>query len=382
MSTVRVGFIIDSLRPGAGTENQLILLLRSFDRGRITPFVCCLRNESSVSNAEIHCPIRFLDASKKIASLGGLRSIAAARSWVRANCLQLVITFFRDANIVGTLGARWAGVPVVSSRRNLGKGYWHTPSELRLLRFLNHLTYWHVTNSSAVREYTAQEERVDPRRIEVLPNAIDLGIYYPRGEESREQLRYRLGLPDGFLIGCVANLRPIKGVDVLLRAFGGSDLLRKKCHLVLVGSGTEEPALRSLAREFEMEDRVHFLGARTDVQDILRVLDVAALSSHGESSPNAVLEYMASALPVVATAVGGVSELLQAGKGGIVVASGKPEELRKALEALFHSPQMRTDLGQVARRYVEMSFARDQVVERWTRFIEESVKRLRQTSSM
>jgi L-malate glycosyltransferase len=333
------------------------------------PFVCCLRSDAGDPPPGLGYPHDILHVSK-LASLHGIQGLVRARNWMRARALDLIVTFFKDANLVGTIGARLAGVPAISNRRNLGEGYWHTPGELRLLRAINRITTAYIANSEAIREYTIRAEGVKPDAIGVIPNAVDLDRFYPPRGEMRDSCRRRLGVSDGFLIGCVANLRPIKGIDVLLQAFAASDVLRQHGRLVLVGSGPEDVALRKMATELAIMSRVVFLGSREDVPDVIRALDVAVLCSDAESSPNAVLEYMATGLPIVATAVGGVPELLQAGQAGLVVEPRCPEALRNAIETLYKSPDRREALGQTARRRAETEFSPDRVVDCWLRFLE------------
>jgi glycosyltransferase involved in cell wall biosynthesis len=185
------------------------------------------------------------------------------------------------------------------------------------------------------------------------------------------ELRAQLGLPDGFLIGCVANLRPIKGIDVLLRAVGGSDQLRDSCRVVLIGAGPEESALRALAAEQGIGDRVFFLGSRPDIPELLRGLDMAVLASHAESSPNSVLEYMATGLPVVGTSAGGIPELLLPNRAGLVVPPGRPEELGEAIESLLQSPELRAACGREARSRAETEHAPSHILARWTETLEQ-----------
>jgi len=346
-----------------------VLLLQSFDREWVLPFVACLRNGANVAEADIGCPLDVLDIAK-IAPPDGIRGITAMRRWIRGRRLDLLVTFFRDANIFGTLGGRWAGVPVVSSRRNLGRGYWHTPRELFMLRLLNRMTRAYVANSEAVRAYTIETERVSPESITVIPNAIDLARFRPSAVPILPEQRWRLGLPEGFLIGCVANLRPIKGIDVLVRAVGTSEVLRDQVHLVLVGSGPLEGTLRALSAELGIAERVHFFGMRSDVPDILRVLDMAVLCSHAESSPNAVLEYMATGLPVIATNVGGVPELFSSESVGRMVPSGNPGELARAIELFFESPELRSEMGRRARQHTEAQHSIPAVAEKWMQFFD------------
>jgi glycosyltransferase involved in cell wall biosynthesis len=284
-----------------------------------------------------------------------------------------VLTFFRDANIVATLGARWAGVPVVSGRRNLG--YWHTPREIRILRFLNRFTRAFVANSEAVRSETARREGVSRECIRVIPNAVDTERFHPAAPGERERIRVRLGFAaTAPLVGCVANLRPVKGHEVLLDAFAAACAHLPEARLALIGEGPAEASLRERARALGILDRLHFLGLRDDVPDLLRAFDAAVSASHSEGLSNALLEAMASGLPTVATSVGGNTELLEDGLLGTLVPPGDPAAMAIALRDLLTSPDRCRRLGAAARDRVRSRNSPDSVLDAWYRVIESTAR--------
>lgn len=369
---VRAGFAIDLLEPGGGTENQLILLLERMDRARVTPCVACLRPSPYLERLAGDLRVTVLDVHVDRGA-GLVRGIRRARAWTRRERLDVVFTFFRDTNIVATLGARWAGVPVVSGRRNLG--YWHTPREIRILRFLNRFTRLFVANSEAVREQTVRREGVSRERIEVIPNAVDVERFRPAARGERERLRTRLGIPaTAPVIGCVANLRPIKGHDALLEAFAAVCVRMPEARLALVGEGPTEAALRGRAGVLGVLDRVHFLGPRGDVPELLRAFDLAVLASHSEGLSNALLEAMASGLPTVATAVGGNPELLEDGALGLLVPPHDAAAMAAALGDLLASPDRCRQLGAAARERVRARNSPKHVLDAWHRVIESAAR--------
>jgi len=333
---LRVGFVIDTLAPGAGTENQLILLLRHLDRDRVHPSLCCLWENAALDALELDVPVLNL-GFHRIASRRGAAGIRRIRRWARDD-VDVVVTFFRDSNIVGTVGGCWAGVPVISSRRNLG--YWYTRRELMFLRVLNRMTRRFVASSEAVREHTAAVEGV-------------------------------LGLPtDPFLIGCVANLRPVKGHGLLITGFASVRRRLPEARLVLVGEGAEESRLRSMARGLGVGDAVLFLGARLDTAELLRAFDMQVLPSTSEGFSNALLESLACALPCVATDVGGNRELLGDGALGRLVGGRDVRRMGDAMVELASREDLRRELGEASRRHVLLNFAIPVALDRWHRLFE------------
>jgi glycosyltransferase involved in cell wall biosynthesis len=183
----------------------------------------------------------------------------------------------------------------------------------------------------------------------VIPNGIDLPRYQKAASE-RNAWRARHGfLAEDFLVACVGRLEEQKDPLGLIRAFHlglGSD---SRCHLLIAGAGSYEARARALAAELSLSNRVHFLGLQKDVAGLLGACDAFALASRWEGSPLAVMEAMAAGLPVAATAVGGVPELLQDGESGILAPPGDPAELGRALARLAKDPGLRRRMGAAAQ---------------------------------
>ena len=178
-----------------------------------------------------------------------------------------------------------------------------------------------------------------------IPNAVNTERFAPR---DRTAARLRLDLPvDAFVVGTVARLVPQKSVQDLVEAA----LTYPEVTLVIVGDGPLRGELE--ARAGAARDRIHFLGARDDVPDILPAFDVFALSSRWEGEPIALLEAMATALPCVATAIAGVREVLRDGQLGILTEVGQPPAMATAMRLLHSDPDLRRRLGEAGRSTME-----------------------------
>jgi glycosyltransferase involved in cell wall biosynthesis len=212
--------------------------------------------------------------------------------------------------------------------------------------------------------------REDQRRmieIERVPAAktrfIANGIPDLAPPDSGRDVRGELGLAPGApVVGVVAIPRPQKALDVLVRA---AARLREAVPelAVLVVGGTEGPAtaeeerLRGLVGELGLGETVRFLGGRSDVPELLRAFDVAALSSDFEGSPLSVMEYMAASRPVVATRVGGVPDLVEEGVTGLLVEPQEPEALAAALLELLRDPDRAARMGVAGRERQQREFS-------------------------
>jgi len=201
----------------------------------------------------------------------------------------------------------------------------------------------------AVGESEAQTIRasgvVPPERVVVVPNGID-----PAPWVGAEPLaRASLGVPASVPLAAVVGLLNVaKGQDVLLRAL--ADPRAADLHLLVVGHGEDEPALRALARDLGLDDRVRFLGWRQDVPRLLATADFLVLPSRWEGLPYIVLEAMAAGLPIVATRVDGARELVDDGTSGFLAASEDPKDLARAIgAALVLDPAARSQMGLAGR---------------------------------
>lgn len=191
-----------------------------------------------------------------------------------------------------------------------------------------------------------------------FPNAVRTDDILPR-----EQAREALGLPQqAYVIGTVGALRPEKAQRVLFEA---ACTLTDAAELVVcvVGEGPEERTLRNLVTSLGLDERVIWAGARSDAPRLLSAFDVAVTSSTWEGLPLSVLEAMAAGVPVVASAVGGLPELL-AGGGGVLVRPGEASELADAIEKLKSSPERATAMGRDGRRIVEESYGFERLIKR------------------
>jgi glycosyltransferase involved in cell wall biosynthesis len=215
-------------------------------------------------------------------------------------------------------------------------------------------------------------EHIPPERIEVLPNGI------PAPPETGPDARLELGVPDGVpLIGAIGRLFVEKGYDDLIRAVA---LLRdrgRELRCVILGDGHYEPVLRALIAELGVEDQVWLVGRRSDVPDVIRALDVAVLCSKREGSPLAMLEYMAGGAPIVATAVGGVPELIRDGESGLLVPPNDPGALAEGIDRLLGDRELARRLGEAGRVRQRAEYDLDVVVGRLERMYVELLERAR-----
>ena len=203
-------------------------------------------------------------------------------------------------------------------------------------------------------------EHIDPSRTLFVPNAVP-----PSSPTTGRDIRAELGIPETTpLVGAVGLLRPEKAYQVLVRAAALLAVEQPEVQILIVGDGPERAGLEELARALGVQDTVRFVGQRTDVPDILSVLDIAVCCSNSEGSPLSVMEYMQAGLPVVATRVGGMPDLIEPGIHGLLVGRGDSPALASALAELLADPERARTMGARGAERQRAEFDIDVLVRR------------------
>jgi len=212
---------------------------------------------------------------------------------------------------------------------------------------------------------------VQPCRV--ISNGIPTD-HYARPRTSRQEWRTREGFgQNDVLFVCVARFAAQKNHALLLKAFAQGPASDPSAHLVLVGEGVLQEELEQQTHELGIARQVHFLGVRSDIPEVLGAMDVFALSSDYEGNPLSVMEAMAAGLPVVATAAGGVPNLLENGKEGFIVQPGNVQDLSNAMSFLLRNRELRLSLGKAARQRASERFDVSAMVQAYEEMYEDLV---------
>jgi L-malate glycosyltransferase len=339
---IKVLYCIDSIGRG-GTETQLVGLINRLDRRRFAPSLCTLRPSSDYIG-EADCPRLELDAGR-LFSPSGISRLRALADHMRRERFGIVQTFFQDPTALGMTAARLAGVPVrIISFRDLG--FWRTPAQEFLMRRLYPLATGFLANSDAVRHHVCVRDRLDPDRIRVIRNGIDVDRY--RFTEHPES---------AVAVGIVGNLnRTVKRADLFLKAAARVAVRHPETTWHLIGDGELRPRYEAMAAELGLAGRTVFAGRIADVPAYLQRLAIGVMCSDTEGFSNAVLEYMLGGCAVVATSVGGNLEVVHDGRTGLLVPPGNDVALASALARLIEERTTRALLARQARAMVERDF--------------------------
>jgi len=371
MPPIRIALCITDLDVG-GAERCVMQLVTRLDRERFDPVVYCLAPEPAEPEASCAEPIRA--AGVPVHCLGARHRwqspwiVGKLARRLRQQRPQLIQTMLFHANVVGTLAARLAGVPrIVTGIRVAERGErWHGKWSKRLGQRVDR----HVCVSRDVAAFVEAEMRLPRDVLTVIPNGVDLNRF-PAGEPGDLT---GLGIPPGRrIVASIGRWEPQKGIDWLIES-AGQWLERLPDHdLLLVGRGSLEAHLRGLVAKRGVEDRVHFAGWRPDVPEILAASELLVLPSQWEGMPNVVLEAMAARLPVVASDVEGVRELLGEQAAEQTVPFGDDQALADRLVQILADRDLAEQLGAANRRRVEQQFSLDAMVEAYQRLWESLV---------
>lgn len=359
MTRVRVLFVLDSIDDTAGGAERFVIgLAQALSPERYEALVATTRQAEGALLGELQAAgVRHVDACRR--GRFDVRGLWRLLRFLFTERIDVLHANKFGSNVWGVLFGRLARVPVVIAEEHTWS---YTGQRLRPLidgRVIGPLSDAFVAVSTADRDRMISLEHVRPEKVEVIPTA-----YIPRAGGGGADVRAELGLEPGVpLVGTVAILRPQKALEVLLDAFAIVAAQRPDPHLVLAGAGESEAALRAQARDLGLEERIHFLGLRQDVNAVWRSIDVGAISSDFEGTPIAALEAMVNGTPLVATAVGGVPDLVQDGVSGLLVPPRDPQALAAGLLRLLDDPDERAAFAAAGERRVG-DFSLDTLVER------------------
>jgi glycosyltransferase involved in cell wall biosynthesis len=361
---IRVLFVTSQFKAMGGAEKNILELLRGLDRERFQPYLAVLQEGRLLDDARGEGVPVWHIGIRKIFGWEALRKGIRFMRDLRRAKIDVVVGYHHDADLWGGFFALLAGVPVViSSRRDMGemlqlKHVW-------AYRIMNRFYTRIVAVAEAVKGAVSAREWANPAKIVTVYNGVDVAVYRRPVDVARK--RRELGV-DPYLptVGMVANFRPIKAQEDFVRA--AAQVLQEFPHaqFVIVGYKDTEYYRRveRLMRDLGVIGRVHCVGARDDVAEVLKTFDVFVLSSLGEGFSNAILEAMASGVIVVATRSGGNPEAVIDGKSGSIVEPHDTRGLAEAIKRFLRDTELRRRFAASAQNLLEEKFTHKRMIDR------------------
>lgn len=346
--------------PVGGAENLLLSILRELDPAKFESVVCTLGREGELAELVRSQGVPLIELNMMQKRLPTRAIVAALAGIMQQEGIALVHSHLYHANRYARVAARRVGIPAVVSIHNT---YSHPKWHRRLINWwLARFTGAILVGSEEIRRDVLRYDRVPAYLVKTIPNSVDLERSLPA--RSQESIRSELSLPPGaFVLGTVGRLEIQKGHRLLIEAIAQ---LRKRFPVVLllVGSGREEAALRDQIAFLGLEAEVRLLGTRRDLGDLFSVMDLFVMPSLWEGLSLAMLSAMAAGLPVVATDVGGVREVLGANERGWVIPPSSVEALVETVACCHDHPDEAAARAAAGRQHVHGHYSDRAMVQR------------------
>jgi glycosyltransferase involved in cell wall biosynthesis len=354
-------FIIDSFEQGGSERQAMQLLTQLHISGKCRVHLACLQNRGSLRAEADQLGIGEINeyALRSFYDFNFVKQLRRLVHFIRENQIDVVHTHCFYTNIFGMTGAFLAGVRARVTSKGETDGF-RTPLQKRAERAAFRLSHRVIANCLVVQNQLIREG-VSPSKIIQHYNGLDLDRLKVRDGLRREEALAEFDLPsDRRYLSIVANLRnPVKDHPMFLRAAARVRAAVPNAGFAIAGEGELMESLRELAGQLGIQDDVFFLGRCDRVADLLFASDIGVLSSKAEGFANAILEYMAAGLPVVATDVGGAREAITEGGTGYTVASGDDEKMAERIIELLNDSQRARAMGERGRSFVAEKFSCD-----------------------
>ncbi len=369
MSPLNILHVIPKLTVG-GVENQLLMVLKNYDRKIFSPIVCCLSDSGDLGSEIESCGVELI-CLNKLKHTFDWTIIKDIYKLIKQKSVKIIRTHQYHANLYGRIAALFAKVPcIVASVHNVYTI--DTKIHRRIFNhFLAHYTDRIVAVSKAVMHDILQYDRISHKKICVIYNGIEMKSFL----NIHGNIRKEFGIPENIsLIGTVGRLTAQKGHKYLLEAINKLKFKFPEIKLLIAGDGPLKNDLIKYAQSLNIHDKVIFLGLRRDIPIFLSSIDIFVLPSLWEGLSNALIEAMASGKPVIATDIPPVREIIHSEDLGILVPPENSDAIADAIELLLYNKNRAEAFGKTANEKVFLSFTIENTVKQYTSLFESILK--------
>jgi len=369
---IRIAQIIYGLKL-AGAEKIVLSLATRIPQDRFETVVVTLTADGAIEKPLRDAGVRVVYVPK----FGRYDALVLYRlaCTLRGEGIDIAHTHLFTADSWGRVAAAMARVPLIVSTLH-AVDLWLSSLQIAVERWTSFYAHRLIAVSGAVKDFYISRAGIPSEKISVVYNGIDISRF-PAAVE-REGKRRELGIsPGGLLVGVAARLEEQKDLFTWLRAARIAAAERQDLEFVIAGEGSQRAALEEFSRSIGMGQKVHFLGAREDVDEIIAVCDLIMFSSRFEGLSLSMLECMASGKPVIASRTGGIAEIIRDGENGVLASPGDERELSRAMLRLLGDEDAGRRLGEAARKTVVERFTIEGMIEGTVQIYEEGFSRRR-----
>lgn len=343
-----------------GTERMLASVVKNLDRQRFDITVLCLTSGGKIADS-------LKDDGFRVEVLGvkgklDLSAIFKLKDFLRRGKFDIIQSYLFYSNVLARVCGRLAGTKVIlSGERSTSE--WKGGFYRLIDRFTAGYARMIIANSQAVKASLVEDVGIKADKIKVIVNGIDPGRF--NSNVDIVDMKRQLGLSkDKMVVGTVTRLHPEKNPEVFIDAASIVKKEHDNIQFVVVGDGRLMNALKQQVARLGLSSDVIFTGERDDVAQILKVMDIFVLTSLWEGLSVSILEAMASAVPVVATDVGGTKEVVDNGVTGVLIPRKNPTETANAISMLLSKPDKLRQMGSRGKEHVEKYFTLNDMIKK------------------
>src|SRR5882672_7044932 len=355
-------FLIDHLMARGGGEGNLLKVVELMPPDLVRCSVATFRIDPEIQK-HISVPTHLF-RWRRVYHLDALKAAGRLRKLIREEKVDIVQTYFETSNLWGGLIAKLSGAMLLSSRRDMG--ILRSSKHALAYRLVNRISDRVLAVSEEVKRFCIDKDRIDPKKIEVVYNGVDLqqmaSALPQAGKFAAEEWA---NAPH--IITCVANVRRIKGIDVLVRT--AQRVCRELPGAVFLVAGSlyerdYSKEVQELIQLLGLEKNIKLLGFVDDPVPLLKMSSAFCLLSRSEGFCNALLEAMACGVPAVVTRVGGNPEAINDGENGFLVPVEDDTAAAERLLTLLRDPERNTQIGERGRNSVQTRFSADAMIQK------------------
>ncbi|MCX7705660.1 MAG: glycosyltransferase [bacterium] len=343
MKKIRVCFILGTLDVG-GTEKQVLLLCKYFNREKFHPFIISLRNGIMKEDfIKENVPV-FVIGKRYRFDFVALFKLILTLMRIRPDILH---TFMFTSNTWGRIAGIASGIPViVASERSVD--LWKKRYHFFIDKLLGFFTDKIVCNSNSVKELYKKNLGTISRKLIVIKNGIEFEKFKPVNSKQKQGNKK--------IVFTASRLSPEKGIQFLIDAARIVLKERDDVRFLIAGEGKCRKEFEDIVTEYGIQKNVVFLGYRKDIPDLILQSDIVVLPSLWEGLPNIILEAMAMKKPVVATSIGGTIEIVKDGETGFLVSPGDINQLAERIQLLISDENLTKKFGENGYKFVRKHF--------------------------
>jgi glycosyltransferase involved in cell wall biosynthesis len=349
----KILYLIDGLGMG-GAENLMTSYLQHLDTSFFEPYVCALQvrdgNPIGVKLEEMGIPVDLLPVDH----LRDLTALPRLIRYMRGRKIDLIHTQLEFATTFGNLASKILRIPSVCTLHTLSDPEKGSKERRRLVVMwwiLRHFCDRVIAVSEETRQIHLRVSGNSPEKVITLYNGIEVDAFHDLEKEQAIHLVEQLGIPaSGKILTTIAVLRPPKGIQHLIDAMPAILEAIPDAYYLIVGDGEHRAELEARAKSNKVNDHVIFAGYRSDIANLMAISHIFVLPTLGDALPTVIAEAMAASKPVIASAIGGVPEMVSDGKSGILLPAGDSQKLAEACIQLLQKTEEAEAMGKYGRQ--------------------------------